>query len=66
VLEKSTFIRSDGIQNSRGREFGRVLEMAVEDDREEMARKELDCDKEAPCVNGSYSETAINPLPGCD
>jgi hypothetical protein len=38
--------------------------MAVEHDREEMARKELDCGKKASCVIGSYSETATNPLPG--
>jgi hypothetical protein len=32
------------------REVGRVLEMAVEDDSEEMARKGLDCDKKTQCV----------------
>jgi hypothetical protein len=30
-------------------EWGRVLEMAVEDDSEEMARKELECDKMFMC-----------------
>jgi hypothetical protein len=47
-------------------ELGRVLEMAVEGDWEEMARKELDWDKKTSCVIWSYSETVINPLPGHD
>jgi hypothetical protein len=48
------------------RELGRVLEMAVEGDWEEMARKELDCDKKTSRVIWSYNETVINPLPGYD
>jgi hypothetical protein len=40
--------------------------MAVEGDWEEMARKELGCEKETSYVIGSYSETMINPLPGYD
>jgi hypothetical protein len=32
------------------RELGRVLEMAVEGDEEEMARNELDCAKKTSCV----------------
>jgi hypothetical protein len=39
--------------------------MAVEGDCEEMARKELGCEKTS-CVIGSDSETVINPLPGYD
>jgi hypothetical protein len=31
-------------------ELGRVLEMAVEGDWEEMARKELDCAKKTSCM----------------
>jgi hypothetical protein len=38
--------------------------MAVEGDKEEMARNELDCPKKTSCVICSYSETVINPLPG--
>jgi hypothetical protein len=33
-----------------GREWGLVLEMAVECDWEDMARKELDCDKKTSRV----------------
>jgi hypothetical protein len=40
--------------------------MAVEDDWEEMARKDLDCDKKTSYVIWSYSGTVINPLPGYD
>jgi hypothetical protein len=31
-------------------EIGRVLEMAVESDKEEIARNELDCEKRTSCV----------------
>jgi hypothetical protein len=37
--------------------------MAVEGDKEEMARNELDCAKKTSCVILSYSETVINLLP---
>jgi hypothetical protein len=37
--------------------------MAVEGDRAEMARNELDCGKKTSCVILSYSDV-INPLPG--
>jgi hypothetical protein len=40
--------------------------MAVEDDWEEMAGKDLDCGKKTSHVIWSYSETVINPLPGYD
>jgi hypothetical protein len=46
--------------------MGRVLEMAVEGDWEEMARKELDYDNDTSYVIWSYSGTIINPLPGYD
>jgi hypothetical protein len=36
--------------------------MAVEGDREEMARKELGGDKKTSYVIWNYSETAINPF----
>jgi hypothetical protein len=47
-------------------ELGWVLEMEVEGDWEQMARKESDCAKKTSCVNWSYSETVINPVPGYD
>jgi hypothetical protein len=43
-------------------ELGRVLEIAVEGDWEEMARKELDCDQKTSRV--IWSEVVLNPLPG--
>jgi hypothetical protein len=49
---------------SYSRELGRILQMAIEGDREELARKELDCAKKTLCVTGSYSNTVINQLPG--
>jgi hypothetical protein len=45
--------------------LGRVLEMAFEVDWEEMAINQLHCAKKTSCVIWSYSETVINPLPGC-
>jgi hypothetical protein len=48
------------------RELGRVLEMAVEGDWEEMVRNELGGAKKTSYVIWSDSETAINSLPGCD
>jgi hypothetical protein len=47
-------------------EMGWVLEMAVEGDWEEIARRESDCDKKTSCVIWNYSKTVINPLPGYD
>jgi hypothetical protein len=47
-------------------EFGRVLEMTVQGDSEEMARKELGGAKKTSCVICSDSETSINPLPKYD
>jgi hypothetical protein len=40
--------------------------MEVQGDREDMARKELGCEKKASYEICSYSETTINPLPGYD
>jgi hypothetical protein len=40
--------------------------MAVEGDREEMARKELGGDKKTSHVIWNCNETVINPLPGYD
>jgi hypothetical protein len=42
------------------------MEMAVQGDGEEMARKELDGVKKTSCKIWSDSETVINPLPGYD
>jgi hypothetical protein len=44
-----------------GRELDQVLEMAVESDREEMARNKLGCDTKTSHVISSASETMINP-----
>jgi hypothetical protein len=48
------------------RGLGPVLELAAGGDSEEMARKELDCDKKTSFVIWSDSESVINPLPGYD
>jgi hypothetical protein len=48
------------------REFGRVPELAVEDNWEEIARKESGGVKKTSFVTWSYSETVITPLPGYD
>jgi hypothetical protein len=56
------------VENSsrEGIELGRVLEMAVKGDWEEMARKEL-CDaKKTSCFISSDSETVVNSVPGDD
>jgi hypothetical protein len=47
-------------------ELGRVLEMAVQGDWEQMAKKELDCAKKTSHMIWSDSETVINLLPGHD
>jgi hypothetical protein len=47
-------------------ELGPVLEMAVEGDWEQIARKKLGGAKNTSCVILSDSETLINPLPGYD
>jgi hypothetical protein len=47
-------------------ELGRVLEMAVEGDWEEMASNESDCAKKTSCMIWSDSETVKSPLPGYD
>jgi hypothetical protein len=42
------------------------MEVAVEGDCEEKARKELEIGKKTSFVIFSYSEKVINPLPGYD
>jgi hypothetical protein len=58
--------RAVGVQNSsrEGIELGRVLEMAVEGDWEEIARKELGCARKTLCVGWRGTETVINLLLG--
>jgi hypothetical protein len=46
--------------------MGRVVEMAASGDREEIARKEFNCEKKTSCVIWNYSKTLINPLPECE
>jgi hypothetical protein len=43
-----------------------ILEVAVKGDWEEIARKELACDKKTSRVILSASEAVITPLPGYD
>jgi hypothetical protein len=43
-----------------------LRESAVEGDWEEMARRELGCEKETSYVIWNDSEPVINPLPGYD
>jgi hypothetical protein len=59
-------VEEEFIWESCCRERGRVLKMAVEGDWEEMARKELGCEKKTSCVIWSNNETVINPLSGYD
>jgi hypothetical protein len=47
-------------------ELGPFVEMTVQGNWEEMARKESDGVKKTSCVVWSYSETVINPLLGYD
>jgi hypothetical protein len=58
------YITGSSKGSSYCRELGRVLEMAVEGNSEEMIRKELDCEKQTslPVVPTCMYKVSINPI----